>query len=200
MDEGNIDALVGVRIRSAPILGGLRKRKDTGRQAHLHVEGLVVEDKDDTLVLPHATTRVLTTDPPGFPPHEDPYPKVQWTFEREDGGQWDAGSIDRTSDLAQLLAAAGEASAVVRLPLARARLAAGEQVDFALVALSAHDLLVPGKRPLPWAEVTGIEAGPEEPVFLSTASGEDLMFSPLRSIADAAVLVALISERFSPAP
>src|SRR5687767_5250293 len=116
MDEGEIVDRVGVRIESAPILGGLRKKKDTGRQAHLHLEGLVVEDRDGTIVLPHDSTRLYTTDPPGFPPHEDPYPKVQWVFEREDGVRWDAGSIDRTSALAQLCAAAGEASAVVRLP------------------------------------------------------------------------------------
>ncbi len=197
MDEGGIAELVGVRIGSAPVLGGLRRKKDTGRRAHLHADGLAVEGTGGIVVLPHATTRVCTTDPPGLPPHEDPDPKVQWAFERQDGARWDSGSVDRTSPLARLLAAAGEASAAVRLPLARARLAAGEQVDFAAVAMTAHDLLVPGRRPRPWAEVTGVEAGPEEPVTLSLANGEDLVFSPLRSIADAAVLVALVGERFS---
>src|SRR5687767_9403630 len=85
VDEGVV-VDVGERIESAPILGGLRRRKDTGRAAHRHEGGLVVEDRDGTLVLPHTTTQVFTSSPPGATGAgaED---GARWTFLCRDGAR-----------------------------------------------------------------------------------------------------------------
>ena len=194
MDDRAV-AEVGDRIESAPILGGLRKRKDTGRQAHRHQEGLVVEDKDGTVVLPYDSTRVLTTVSPSSLAGDDAPDEARWTFVRHDGARWATGTLKRDARLAVLCDLATRASAEVRLALARQRLAVGETVDFGTAVATAQDVLVHGQQsPLPWSEVTGIEHAAAEPVWLHTATRGELMM-PAEEVADLAVLIALVQDR-----
>jgi hypothetical protein len=186
---------VGGRIESAPILGGLRKRKDTGRRAHRHEAGLVVEDKDGTVALPYVTTQVFATVSPLSDPGSRPPIDARWTFVRDDGARWSTGTIDRATPLAQLCAGAARASAEIRLVIARERLAAGEPVDFRTALVTAQDVVVHGEQsPLPWSEVTGIEHVADEPAWLHTANRSELMMTA-EDVADLAVLIALVQDR-----
>jgi len=194
MDGAGVVVEVGERIASAPILGGLRKRKDTGRRAHHHQHGLVVEDKDRTLVLPHDTTRVFTNLPPGSPPGEDTPDWGRWTFVGRDGARWETGAIDRATPLAQLCDGVAAANAEVRLGLARQRLAAGEAVDFGVAVATALDLLVHGHPLMPWAEVASIDHEAGGPVFLETTTRGAITLHAL-DVADLAVLLSLIEDR-----
>lgn len=194
--EGHIESEVGGRIESAPILGGLRKRKDTGRQAHRHQEGLVVEDKEGTVVLPYATTRVFTQlSPLSTEDPDEPVDTVRWTFVRDDGPRWSTGSIGRTTPLGQLCDLAARASAEIRLAIARQRLAAGEPVDFGAALVTSQDLMVHGEQsPLPWSEVTGVEHEAHGPAWLHTTTRSELMLTA-EDVADLAVLIALVQDR-----
>jgi hypothetical protein len=185
---------VGRPIEDAAILGGVRKRKDTGRRAHRHEDGLVVEDRDGTVVLPYATTQVFTGDAwdeVGSDPRKG---RAEWTFVRR-GARWATGSIDRSSPLAVLCRAAADASTTVRLAIVRQRLAGGDTVDFDRISATAHELWVHGHRPLPWAEATGLVVPALEPVALETVSrGRFTVADKAAQIADLAVLIALIEE------
>ena len=195
MDEGAASAAVGARLASASILGGLRRRKDTGRRAHRHAEGLVVEDRDGTVVLPHDSTQVFTTVSPLSLGGDDAPDEARWTFVRHDGARWTSGTIKRDTELAALCDLASRASAEVRLARARQRLAAGEPVDFGAALVTAQDVLVHGEQsPLPWSEVTGIEHTAVEPVWLHTATRSELMMTA-EDVADLAVLIALVQDR-----
>jgi hypothetical protein len=189
VDEA-VDAEVGVRVESAPILGGLRKRKDTGREAHRHEGGLVVEVGDGALVLPYATTQVFTSDA-----SDDGDPtkgRADWGFERR-GGRWATGSIDRGSALAALCRETVRASTQVRLAIVRERLAGGDTVDFVKAAATAHEVWVHGHRPMPWTEATGIDDRGLEGLILRTGSRGDFTLASTRmQVADLAVLVALV--------
>ncbi|QYG94748.1 hypothetical protein HC251_21465 [Iamia sp. SCSIO 61187] len=192
MDEGEHRGL-GERIESAPILGGLRRRKDTGRAAHRHEGGLVVEDRDGTLVLPHATTQVFTSSPPRTT-DDGPGGDARWTFLGEDGTRWATGTIGRAAALAGLCDRAARASAEVRLALAREVLGVGGSVDFGVAAANAHDVLVHPHPPMPWAQVRGIERPADGPVRLRTSTGDALVL-PTEEVADLAVLMALVEDR-----
>jgi len=193
MDDRAV-AEVGSRIESAPIMGGLRKRKDTGRQAHRHQEGLVVEDKDGTVVLPYATTRVFTNLPPGSVEGDETPDWGRWTFVSEDGARWASGALDRPTPLGVLCGVVARASAEVRLVLAHERLAVGDTVDFGAAVATAHDLLVHGHPLMPWSEVTSIDHEAGGPVFLDTATRGDMTLFA-EDVADLAVLLALIEDR-----
>jgi hypothetical protein len=177
-------------------MGGLRKRKDTGRHAHRHQLGLVVEDKDDTVVLPYDGTRVFTQlSPLSTEGDEGPVDTVRWTFVGDDGARWATGNLRRDTPLAALCDLAARASAEVRLALARQRLAAGEAIDFGTALATAQDILVHGEQsPLPWSEVTGIEHEAYGPARLHTATRDELMMTA-EDVADLAVLIALVQDR-----
>lgn len=194
MDEGALIAVVGPRIDSAPILGGLRRRKDTGRRVHRHQGGLVVEDRDGTLLLPHATTRVFTDLPPGALDGDHAPDAGRWTFVGGDGARWETGAIARSTPLARLCDATAVVNAEVRLGLARERLAAGETIDFGAAVATAHDLLVHGHPLMPWSEVTGIDLEAGGPLRLHTATKGDLVLVALE-VADLAVLLSLVGDR-----
>jgi len=195
VDDGAILAAVGGRLESAPIMGGLLKRKDTGRQAHRHEGGLVVEDKEGMVVLPYATTQLFTTLSPLSAEGDEPPDDARWTFVRQDGARWKTGTLKRTTPLAALCDRAARFSAEVRLALARERLAAGESVDFGLAVANAQDVLVHGQQsPLPWSAVTSIDHTGYESAWLTTADGEELMLDAA-DVADLAVLIALVQHR-----
>jgi hypothetical protein len=201
VDEA-VDAEVGVRVESAPILGGLRKRKDTGRQAHRHEGGLVVEVGDGALVLPDATSQVFTSDEwvdrPDGDGDGDLKGRAEWRFERR-GGRWATGSIERSSPLAALCRETVRASTRVRLAIVRERLAGGDTVDFVKAAATVHEVWVHGHRPMPWAEATSIEDRGLEGLILHTASRGDFTLASTRmQVADLAVLVALVEAGRSP--
>lgn len=188
-------AEVGQRIESAPILGGLRKRKDTGRRVHRHQDGLVVEDKAGTVVLPYATTKVFATASPLSAEPARPETDARWTFVRHDGPRWSSGLVGRDTPLGQLCDTAARASGDVRLARARTLLAAGEAVDFGVAFVTAQDVLVHGQQsPLPWAAVTTVEHTVGEPAWLHVAGGEELMLTA-EDVADLAVLIALVHDR-----
>jgi hypothetical protein len=194
VDEGPGHEEVGPRRESAPIVGGLLRRKDTGRRAHRHEGGLVVEDRDGTVVLPYATTQVFTSDgwdEGGSDPRRG---RAEWTFVRR-GARWSTGGIERSSPLAALCRAATEASTAVRLAIVRERLAGGDTVDFTRVSATVHELWVHGHRPMPWSEAERIVLPELEPVALETRSrGRFTVADSASQVADLAVLVALIEQ------
>jgi hypothetical protein len=196
MGEGPDVDEVGGRIESAPILGGLLKKKDTGRQAHRHQDGLVVEDKDGTVVFPHVTTRLHTQlSPLSTEDPDEPVDTIRWTFVRDDGVRWSSGSVKRDTPLAQLLDVTARASGDIRLAMARERLTAGEPLDFGVAVVTAHDLMIHGEQsPLPWSEVTGIEHEAYGPAWLHTTTRDELMLTA-EDVADLAVLIALVQDR-----
>lgn len=187
---------VGGRIESAPILGGFRRRKDTGRRAHRHEAGLVVEDKEGTVVLPYVSTKVFTPISPLTQAGERAPDRWRlWTFVRDDGVRWATSGLAPDARLAVLCDAAARASADVRLAMARQRLAEGEPIDFGVALVTAQDILVHGEQsPLPWSEVTDIEHADGDPVWLHTTSRSELMMYP-EEVADLAVLIALVKDR-----
>ncbi|HEX7134364.1 MAG TPA: hypothetical protein VF228_17440 [Iamia sp.] len=194
MDDGVDVAEVGQPVEEAAVLGGLRKRKDTGRRAHRHEGGLVVEDRDGTVVLPYATTQVFTGDAWDEVGSDPLKGKAEWTFVRR-GARWTTGSIDRSSPLAVLCRAATDASTAVRLAIVRQRLAGGDTVDFDRISATAHELWVHGHRPLPWAEIERLAFPALEPVALETVSrGRFTVADKAAQIADLAVLIALIDN------
>ncbi|HEV7723235.1 MAG TPA: hypothetical protein VGO60_18235 [Iamia sp.] len=193
MDPGAFDQ-VGSRIETAPIVGGLLRRKETGRHAHRHEGGLVVEVRDGTLVLAYATAQVFALES-AEPAGDDPLKgRAEWRFEPRGGG-WATGSIERASPLAALCRGAVRASTQVRLAIVRERLAGGDTVDFGAGAATVHEVWVHGHRPMPWAEATGIEDRGIEGVLLHTATrGDFTLASTALQVADLAVLVALIED------
>ncbi len=193
---GQVDEL-GALIEEAPILGGLLKRKETGRSARRHEGGLAVEDRDgSTVALPYATTQIFTTEAPGAALDADGPPKgrAEWTFVRR-GARWGTGTIDRSSPLAGLCREATAASTAIRLAIVRQRLAGGDTVEFARISATTHELWVHGHRPMPWAEAQRIAFPELEPVALETRSrGKFTLADDPSQIADLAVLIALIEE------
>lgn len=194
MDDGVDVAEVGEPIEDAAVLGGLLRRKETGRRARRHEGGLVVEDKAGTVVLPYATTQVFTGDPWDEVGRDPQRGRAQWTFVRR-GARWSTGSIERASPLAALCRAATDASTAVRLAIVRQRLAGGDTVDFARISVTVHELWVHGHRPMPWAEAKGFVFPELEPVALETVSrGRFTVADAAVQVADLAVLIALIDE------
>lgn len=193
MGEGPDTAEVGRCVETAPILGGLRRRKDSGRHAHRHEGGLVVEDKADTVVLPYATTQIFTGDAWDEVGSDPDKGRAEWTFVRR-GARWSTGSIERSTPLAALCRAATDASTAVRLAIVRERLAGGDTVEFTRVSATMHELWVHGHRPLPWAEAERIVFPELEPVALETARGRFTVADTASQVADLAVLIALIED------
>lgn len=194
MDDRAV-AEVGDRLQTAPILGGLRKRKDTGRRAHRHERGLVVEERDGAVVLPYDTTKVFTTLSPLSAEGGDAPAEARWTFVRHDGARWATGTVRRDTPLAALCDLTARANAEVRLARARTLLASGEAVDFGVALVTAQDVLVHGEQsPLPWSEVTGIAHSASEPAWLHTTTRGELLLTA-EDVADLAVLIALVEDR-----
>lgn len=194
MDDRAV-AVVGDRLQSVPILGGLRRRKDTGRRAHRHERGLVVEDRDGPVVLPYDTTKVLTTLSPLSAEGAGAPDGARWTFVRHDGARWATGTIGRATPLGALCDLTARASAEVRLARARTLLASGEAVDFGVALVTAQDVLVHGEQsPLPWSEVTDVAHSASEPAWLHTTTRGELLL-PVEDVADLAVLIALVQDR-----
>lgn len=195
MEEGSDVAEVGAPIEEAPVPSGRWRRRDVGRVLRRHEGGLVVTGATGTVVLPYATTQLFTSELPTT--DDDPSDlrgRASWRF-RWRGSSWGVQGEKRSSPLAAVCRAGVGAGTVVRLAIARQRLAAGDTVDFARLSATTHELWVHGNPPMPWAEVQGVDRRPLEPVVLRTASRGTftLADSPVE-IADLGVLVRLIAE------
>lgn len=191
MDEGGDLSGVGAPVEEAPIVGGRLRRRGTPGRVHRHEGGLVVEEVTGTVVLPYATTQVLTSE---MPDDDDRRGRAEWTFARR-GARWSSGRIARSTPLAALCRAAAAASTEIRLAIVRHRLAGGDTVDFGRVSATIHELWVHGHRPIPWAEAVAVEQRPLEPVQLVTRSrGTVTVADGGAQIADLGVLVRLIRE------
>lgn len=189
---------LGGLIESAPILGGLRKRTDTGRRVHRHEHGLHVEGKRGPVVLPYATAALFTSLPPIPLGHRNRIPdhSETWMWDCGDGARWRSGPVRRDTALGSLLVTASQASTAVRLPVIRQRIDAGEVVTFGRhgrVSAAGVDMGAAHRRA--WPDVIGLSTAHGDLGLVLDAGTTVMLGDDLMETHDAAVLCALVAER-----